>query len=292
MEEAHEASLVGHFGELKTLEILSEHFYWPQMRRGVHKICERGLTCKVAKSRVSPHVVDRFSKMGHFIPCHKSDDTLQVANFYFRDVVRCFVKKSLRDWEDWILHIEFAYNIVFNFTTSYSPFESTYSFNLFSSLDLFSLPIMPHCVNNEGFPKPNLFKIYMIGHDCTWKRNEKNMQSMLTKGGRKKERFPHLRKSKLLPRGDTSFKIIKKLNDNAYNIGMSQEFGRSNIFNVIDLTPCVIGVILFHGLASEDPHKHLKEFHVMCSTMRPHGLPKDYINMKAFPFSLDGAVKD
>ncbi|RDY04636.1 hypothetical protein CR513_11626, partial [Mucuna pruriens] len=25
----------------------------------------------------------------------------------------------------------------------------------------------------------------------------------------------------------------------------------------------------FHGLASEDPHKHLKEFHMACSTMRP-----------------------
>ncbi|RDY05004.1 hypothetical protein CR513_11207, partial [Mucuna pruriens] len=25
----------------------------------------------------------------------------------------------------------------------------------------------------------------------------------------------------------------------------------------------------FHGLAGEDPHKHLKEFHVVCSTMRP-----------------------
>ncbi|RDY10533.1 hypothetical protein CR513_04934, partial [Mucuna pruriens] len=25
----------------------------------------------------------------------------------------------------------------------------------------------------------------------------------------------------------------------------------------------------FHGLAGEDPHKHLKEFHMVCSTMRP-----------------------
>ncbi|RDX68920.1 hypothetical protein CR513_52033, partial [Mucuna pruriens] len=40
----------------------------------------------------------------------------------------------------------------------------------------------------------------------------------------------------------------------------------------------------FHGLAGEDPHKHLKEFHV--------GIPEDYIKMKAFPFSLDGAAKD
>ncbi|RDX80296.1 hypothetical protein CR513_39161, partial [Mucuna pruriens] len=45
-------------------------------------------------------------------------------------------------------------------------------------------------------------------------------------------------------------------------------------------------------LRSEDPHKHLKEFHIMCSTMRPHGILEDYIKMKAFPFSLDGVAKD
>ncbi|RDX80281.1 hypothetical protein CR513_39189, partial [Mucuna pruriens] len=42
----------------------------------------------------------------------------------------------------------------------------------------------------------------------------------------------------------------------------------------------------------EDPHKHLKEFHVVCSTIRPYGIPKDYVKMKTFPFSLDGVVKD
>ncbi|RDX83074.1 hypothetical protein CR513_36037, partial [Mucuna pruriens] len=38
----------------------------------------------------------------------------------------------------------------------------------------------------------------------------------------------------------------------------------------------------FQGLAGEDPHKHVKEFHVVCSTMRPHGIPEDYIKMKAW----------
>ncbi|RDX94498.1 hypothetical protein CR513_23118, partial [Mucuna pruriens] len=47
-----------------------------------------------------------------------------------------------------------------------------------------------------------------------------------------------------------------------------------------------------NGLAGEDPDKHLKEFHVVFSMMRPQGIPEDYIKMKAFPFSLDGAAKD
>ncbi|KAL2327422.1 hypothetical protein Fmac_020849 [Flemingia macrophylla] len=48
----------------------------------------------------------------------------------------------------------------------------------------------------------------------------------------------------------------------------------------------------FLGLAGEDPHKHLKEFHAVCSTLRAHDVPEELVKMKAFPFSLDCAAKD
>ncbi|RDX86285.1 hypothetical protein CR513_32400, partial [Mucuna pruriens] len=46
----------------------------------------------------------------------------------------------------------------------------------------------------------------------------------------RKEQFLQLRKSKLLRRRDDPFKIIKKINDNAYKVEMPQEFGGSQIF--------------------------------------------------------------
>ncbi|XP_042407530.1 uncharacterized protein LOC121997267 [Zingiber officinale] len=48
----------------------------------------------------------------------------------------------------------------------------------------------------------------------------------------------------------------------------------------------------FQGLSGEDPNRHLHEFHVVCSTMKPQGISEEDIKLRAFPFSLTGAAKD
>jgi hypothetical protein len=41
----------------------------------------------------------------------------------------------------------------------------------------------------------------------------------------RKDRFKDLRKSKLMPRDAGSFQVLEKINDNAYKLELSPEFG-------------------------------------------------------------------
>ena len=123
IHEVHGGGLAGHVGIQKTMELLQAHFYWPKMLATVHHVVSRCSTCQRAKmvfhkglykplpvperpwEDVSMDfivalprtqrgkdsimvVVDRFSKMAHFIPCHKTEDAMKVAKLYFEEVVR------------------------------------------------------------------------------------------------------------------------------------------------------------------------------------------------------------
>nr|KYP38571.1 Transposon Ty3-I Gag-Pol polyprotein [Cajanus cajan] len=176
-----------------------------------------------------------FSKMTHFIPCHKIDDARNIAKLFFRDVVkihglpksivsdrdtkflshfwrvlwsrlgtkllfsitrhpqadgqievvnrslstmlRAVLKGNHKSWDEYLPHIEFAYNRVVHKTTNISPFEVVY------------------------------------GAD--------------------------FRKSKLSPRGDGPFQVLHRINDNTYRLDLPSDYGVSPTFNVSDLKPFV-----------------------------------------------------
>ena len=52
----------------------------------------------------------------------------------------------------------------------------------------------------------------------------------------RKERFPARRRSKLHPRGDGSFQVLVRINDNAYKLDLLGEYNISATFKVFDLS--------------------------------------------------------
>src|SRR5215203_1265015 len=254
-------------------------------------------------------VVDRFSKMAHFIPCHKSDDASHIASLFFREVVRLhgipasivsdrdvkfmsylwkslmakfgvkllfsssshpqtdgqtevvnrslstllrtLVKKNLKSWEDCIPHAEFAYNRAKHSTTLRSPFMVVYGFEPPTALDILPLPL--HQRTNMDFDERTTAMKKL--HEETRatiqdhvlrqanRLNAKKKERVFEEGDLvwvhlRKERFPQERNSKLKPRGDGPFKVLKRINNNAYVIDIpTSKYLVSNTFNISDLSP-------------------------------------------------------
>ncbi|KAK1681473.1 hypothetical protein QYE76_042321 [Lolium multiflorum] len=325
LQESHGGGLMGHFGREKTYAMLSTHYYWPRMYRDVERLCRRCTTCLQAKSTSNPYglymplpipyapwsdismdfvlglprtkhghdsifvVVDRFSKMAHFIPCHKSDDASHIASLFFREVVRLhgipasivsdrdvkfmsylwkslmakfgvkllfsssshpqtdgqtevvnrslstllrtLVKTNLKSWEDCLPHAEFAYNRAKHSTTSRSPFMIVYGFEPPTALDILPLPL--HERTNMDFDERTtaMKKLHEETRATIQEHvlrqanrlNAKKKERVFEEGDLvwihlRKERFPQERNSKLKPRGDGPFKVLKRINNNAYVI--------------------------------------------------------------------------
>ena len=122
--ELHGGGLAGHFGITKTLQALEARYYWPQLCHDVRCMVGRCSTCtigKLTKQNMGQYlplpvpsepwqevsldfvlglprtrrqfdailvVVDRFSKMAHFIACSRTADAAHTAKLFFNEVVR------------------------------------------------------------------------------------------------------------------------------------------------------------------------------------------------------------
>jgi len=121
IQSEHDSKVAGHFGRERTMELLSRNFYWTNMERDVRKYCSECDNCQRTKApRHAKHgllhplelackpwthmstdfitdlpesegatmilvVVDRFTKMAHFIPLRKKDSPT-VARAYLENV--------------------------------------------------------------------------------------------------------------------------------------------------------------------------------------------------------------
>ncbi|KAF5448338.1 hypothetical protein F2P56_028883 [Juglans regia] len=236
ISELHGGGLAGHLGVDKTFALVYDRFFWPRLGRDVHKIVARCRVCQVNKGikqqaglytslpipdRPWQHlsmdfvlglpktlrqhdsimvVVDRFSKMAHFIPCHKTYDASKTAALFFQEVVRLHgVPTTIVSDRD-------------------VKFMMVYGFRPNTPMDLHSLTL-PSRPSEAALD----FSSYMKDiHD--------EVKRCLTLSTEAYSTFANTRQK------DRQFQVIKKLGPNAYVIELPADYGISHVFNIEDLT--------------------------------------------------------
>jgi hypothetical protein len=124
LKEKHSGGLAGHFGHDKTFAKMNESYFWSGMRVDVKRFVDKCRVCQHSKGRKQNAgfyqplpipkrlwevismdfvlgflrtqrcvdsifvVVDRFSKMAHFIPCQNTSDATHIANLFFKEVIQ------------------------------------------------------------------------------------------------------------------------------------------------------------------------------------------------------------
>ena len=339
--EIHQGGLAGHFGRDKTTADVERRFFWPKMKKHIAKVishckvCIRGKQVKQNTGLYTPLpipnkpwedismdfilglpktlrkfdsifvVVDRFSKMSHFIPCFKTSDASHIANLFFKEIVRlhgiptsivsdrdvrfmsyfwktlwhklntklkystayhpqtdgqtevvnrtignllrCLIQDYQSGWDELLPIIEFAYNCSPNRSTKLSPFHIVYGHVPKRPIDLHSIThehpksfsaesFIEHVHTIHDIVSKQLalsYESYKFSADVH-KRYKQFKEGDLVMVKIHPQRLPKLY-SKLQLKSYGPFKILSKINDNAYIVDIPDDWGISNSFNISDL---------------------------------------------------------
>ncbi|XP_017255857.2 transposon Ty3-I Gag-Pol polyprotein isoform X1 [Daucus carota subsp. sativus] len=339
-----EKHALGHFGRDKTVALIENKYFWPKLKRDVTRHVERCHTCQRSKGgstnaglytplptpsfpwndvsmdfvvglpRTQKRtdsvmvVVDRYSKMAHFVPCRKAMDASHVAELYFKEIfrlhgvprsitsdrdtkfmghfwrtlwkkigtelrfstayhpetdgqtevvnrslgnlLRCFAGDKPKQWDLVLPFAEFAYNNSKNRTTQLSPFEVVGGLSPNTVLDLAPIPNPKKASAKAEEMVERIKEIHEQVRDHIEASNLKykaaadihrrkvifkegdNVWAVLTK-----DRFLPGENHKLHDRKVGPCKILKRVNDNAYQLKLPSHIKSSDVFNVKHLLP-------------------------------------------------------
>ncbi|GKD87628.1 RNA-directed DNA polymerase, partial [Tanacetum coccineum] len=296
IKEVHAKGLSAHLGRDKTIASVESRFNWPQLKRDVEAFVKRCVVCQEGKGKTqntglymplpvpeSPwvnilmdfvlglprtqrgvdsvfFVVDRLSKMAHFILCKKSSDAAHIARLFFQEVVRlhgvlksitsarnsCLCGKKPKLWDVSLAQAEFAYNSAVHSSTRFSPLEVMYKTYPRHVVDLVDLPgktnIQANRMVEEVQATHEVVRANITEANAKYKiAADKHHRKKLFQVGDevmvflRKERFPVGTYSKLQPKKYGPYKVLRKINDNAYVVDLPNTMSISKTFNVSDI---------------------------------------------------------
>ncbi|GJY53831.1 putative CCCH-type zinc finger family protein [Tanacetum coccineum] len=289
IKEVHVGGLSAHLGRDKTIASVESWLYWPQLKRDVGAFVDISMNFVLGLPRTQRGVdfvfvvVERFSKMAHFIPCKKTSDAAHIArrlgaslnfsstahpqtdgqtevvNRTLGNMIRCLCEKNPKLWDVSLAQDEFAYNSAVHSSTRFSPFEVVYKTSPRHVVDLVDLPgkknIQATRMVEEVQATHEVVRANITEANAKYKiAADKHRRKKLFQVGDavmvflRKEYFSIGTYSKLQPKEYGPYKILRKINDNAYVVDFPNTLSISKTFNVSDLYE-------FHSEAvNEDKH--------------------------------------
>ena len=162
-------------------------------------------------------------------------------------MLRCLVKEKIGSWDLLLSQAEFAYNSSVNRTTGMSPFQIVYG-----RVPLFPADISFHAIERESEEANDFMrdrtKFFKQVQEQLQVDNQKYKEQVDKKKREKvfevgdlvwvyvsKDRYPTGEYNKLKARKIGPCKILRRINENAYEVELSEGWNINNSFNVADL---------------------------------------------------------
>ncbi|XP_010412456.1 PREDICTED: uncharacterized protein LOC104698758 [Camelina sativa] len=279
IEELHSE---GHVGRDRTLQLVSASYYWPSLRRNVERCVERCRACQLAKGTTSNAVlylplpiptkpwtdvsmdfilgiprtqkendsifvvVDRFSKMAHFVSCKKTTDvgyeifkpflevTLETASYESGHEYRLSSSNIWSNGSDQLC-----------FGSGFSPFEVVYSLLPRGPLELLAVPdlrrfhgrVVDFVDALKETHQQACNQLELSARHYKDKADAKRWELVFQPGDKVwvvliRDRMPALEYNQLRSRNIGPVEVLERINDNAYRLLLPSHMKTSNVFNV------------------------------------------------------------